>query len=63
MNVGDIPCRFSTIFPAVQSSAKRREQSLQEYSKCQAKVDKYQERERTGPNIVKLDQVSSFQAD
>ncbi len=31
---------------------------MQEYNKCQAKVDKYQERERTGPNIVKLDQVS-----
>lgn len=28
--------------------------------KCQAKVDKYQEKERTGANIVKLDQVSSF---
>ncbi len=30
---------------------------FQEYNKCQAKVDKYQERERTGPNIVKLEQV------
>ena len=32
----------------------------QEYNKCQAKVDKYQDRERTGPNIVKLDQVNIY---
>lgn len=30
---------------------------LQEYNRCQAKVDKYTERERTGPNIVKLETV------
>lgn len=47
--------KFSTIFPSVQQAVRKREQSLQEYNKCQAKVDKYQERERTGANIVKLD--------
>jgi len=45
----------STVFPCIQVAAKKREQSLQEFTKCQAKVDKYQEKERTGSNIVKLD--------
>lgn len=45
----------STVFPCIQVAVKKREQSLQEYTKCQAKVDKYQEKERTGANIVKLD--------
>ena len=30
---------------------------MQELNKCQTKVEKYTDRERTGPNIVKLNQV------
>ncbi|XP_046360512.1 bridging integrator 3-like [Haliotis rufescens] len=48
--------KFNSIFPNVQAAVKKREQSLQEFQKCQAKVDKYQERDRTGQNVVKLDQ-------
>lgn len=47
--------KFSTIFPAVQHAIKKREHSLQEYTKCQEKVEKYLKRERTGPNAVKLE--------
>ncbi|KAK7110661.1 bridging integrator 3-like [Littorina saxatilis] len=47
--------KLNTIFPNVQAAVKRREQSLQELQKCQIKVSRYQERDRTGPNIVKLD--------
>ncbi|XP_076460822.1 bridging integrator 3-like [Babylonia areolata] len=47
--------KLNSIFPNVQAAVKRREQSLQELQKCQSKVSKYQERDRTGPNIVKLD--------
>lgn len=46
--------KFSTIFPSLQQQIKKREQLLQELNKCQAKVDKYMEREHTGPNKVKL---------
>ncbi|KAK2159196.1 hypothetical protein LSH36_156g01024 [Paralvinella palmiformis] len=45
---------FSTIFPSLQQQVKKREQLLQELNKCQAKVDKYMEREQTGQNKVKL---------
>ncbi|XP_064601578.1 LOW QUALITY PROTEIN: bridging integrator 3-like [Liolophura sinensis] len=45
--------KLSSIFPGVQAAIKKRQQSLQEYNKCQAKIDKYQERERTGGNVVK----------
>lgn len=31
---------------------------LKEYEKCQAKVEKQKNRERTGQNVVKLDLVS-----
>lgn len=47
--------RFSTIVPSTQAAVKKRDQSLQEYSRCLAKVEKYREKERTGPNVVKLD--------
>ncbi|XP_077992405.1 bridging integrator 3-like [Glandiceps talaboti] len=47
--------KFSTIFPNIYSSLKKREQLLQEYRKCQAKVEKYQDRDKTGTNIVKLE--------
>ncbi|XP_013383159.1 bridging integrator 3 [Lingula anatina] len=47
--------KFNSVFPSVQSAIKKREQSLQEYNKCQSKVEKYQDRERTGPTVVKLE--------
>ncbi|XP_060076547.1 bridging integrator 3-like isoform X2 [Ylistrum balloti] len=47
--------KFNSIFPSIQSAVKKREQSLQEYNRCQAKVEKHQSRERTGQNVVKLD--------
>nr|XP_022343027.1 bridging integrator 3-like [Crassostrea virginica] len=47
--------RLNTIFPSIQAALKKREQSLQEYQKSQAKVEKHQSRERTGQNVVKLD--------
>ncbi|KAH9503257.1 Bridging integrator 3 [Bulinus truncatus] len=47
--------KFVSIFPYAQVAVKKREQSLQEYQKCQDKMSKYQERERTGPNVVKVD--------
>ena len=33
---------------------------FQEYSRYLAKVEKYREKERTGPNVVKLDAVSLY---
>lgn len=47
--------RLNTIFPSIQAALKKREQSLQEYEKSQAKVEKQKNRERTGQNVVKLD--------
>lgn len=47
--------KFNSIFPSIQTAVKKREQSLQEYNKCQAKLEKHQGRERTGQNVVKLD--------
>uniref|UniRef100_A0A8C4QHY5 Bridging integrator 3 n=2 Tax=Eptatretus burgeri TaxID=7764 RepID=A0A8C4QHY5_EPTBU len=49
--------KFSNVFPNLSMAEKRREQALQEYKKLQARVEKYEERERTGPNIVKLHQA------
>ncbi|XP_036356360.1 bridging integrator 3 isoform X1 [Octopus sinensis] len=48
--------KFSSIFPSLHAAEKKREQALEEYKRCEAKVKKYQERERTGNNIVKLNQ-------
>ena len=50
--------RFCGVFPSVQTALKKRDQSLQDYNKAQTKYTKYQERERTGHNVVKLDSVS-----
>jgi hypothetical protein len=47
--------RLGVVFPSVQQAIKKREQSLQEYLKCREKNDKYTARERTGPNLVKLE--------
>lgn len=47
--------KLNGVFPSIDIAIKKREQSLQEYMRSQAKLEKYQERERTGQNIVKLD--------
>ncbi|XP_033756666.1 bridging integrator 3-like isoform X2 [Pecten maximus] len=47
--------KFNSIFPSIQTAVKKREQSLQEYNRCQARLEKHQGRERTGQNVVKLD--------
>ena len=49
--------KFSGIFPGIYVALKKREQILQEYSRCQSKLEKYQDKERTGPNLAKLEQV------
>ena len=46
---------MSTIFPAVNAEVKRRRDKSDELEKLQVKVDKLRQKERTGPNIVKLD--------
>lgn len=38
-------------------AVKRREQALQDYGRLQAKVEKYEEKEKTGPVLAKLHQV------
>lgn len=38
-------------------AVKRREQALQDYKRLQSKVEKYDEKEKTGPVMVKLHQV------
>lgn len=38
-------------------AVKRREQTLQDYKRLQSKVEKYEEKERTGPVLAKLHQV------
>lgn len=47
--------KIATIFPSILQAVKKRDQSLQEYSKCQEKVNKYVKRERTAQNVVKLE--------
>jgi multidrug resistance efflux pump len=52
-----VPNRFSSIFPSLNMAVKRREQALQDYGRLQAKVEKYEEKEKTGPVLAKLHQV------
>merc|ERR1712136_659116 len=47
--------KLVTVFPAANAEVKRRRDKSEELEKLQAKVDKLREKERTGPNIVKLD--------
>ncbi|XP_067936078.1 bridging integrator 3-like [Watersipora subatra] len=47
--------RLLTEFPKIKEMIKKRDQLLIEYEKCQQKVDKLKKKERTGPNVVKLD--------
>uniref|UniRef100_A0A8C3DZE7 Uncharacterized protein n=1 Tax=Corvus moneduloides TaxID=1196302 RepID=A0A8C3DZE7_CORMO len=49
--------RFSSVFPSLNMAVKRREQTLQDYKRLQSKVEKYEEKERTGPVLAKLHQA------
>lgn len=49
--------RYSSVFPSLNMAVKRREQALQDYKRLQSKVEKYEEKEKTGPIMVKLHQV------
>lgn len=51
--------RFSGVFPSLNMAVKRREQTLQDYKRLQSKVEKYEEKEKTGPILTKLHQVLS----
>ncbi|KAI1230079.1 Bridging integrator 3, partial [Lamprotornis superbus] len=42
------------VFPSLNMAVKRREQTLQDYKRLQSKVEKYEEKERTGPVLAKL---------
>lgn len=52
-----VACRYSGVFPSLNMAVKRREQALQDYKRLQSKVEKYEEKEKTGPVMVKLHQV------
>merc|ERR1739838_233771 len=47
--------KVATVFPAANAEVRRRREKSEELEKLQAKVEKLREKERTGPNIVKLD--------
>jgi len=47
--------KLTTVFPAVNTEVRRRREKSEELEKLQIKVDKLRQKERTGPNIVKLD--------
>ena len=47
--------KLGTVFPAAYNEVKRRREKSDELEKLQVKVDKLRQKERTGPNIVKLD--------
>uniref|UniRef100_A0A8C3UB62 Bridging integrator 3 n=1 Tax=Catharus ustulatus TaxID=91951 RepID=A0A8C3UB62_CATUS len=49
--------KFSSVFPSLNAAVKRREQTLQDYKRLQSKVEKYEEKERTGPVLAKLHQA------
>ncbi|XP_063301579.1 bridging integrator 3 isoform X2 [Pelobates fuscus] len=49
--------RFSSVFPSLNMAVKRREQALQEYKRLQSKLEKYEEKEKTGAAIAKLHQA------
>ncbi|XP_031685964.1 bridging integrator 3 isoform X2 [Oncorhynchus kisutch] len=52
--------KYSSVFPSLNMAVKRREQALQDYKRLQSKVEKYEEKEKTGPIMVKLHQVVYF---
>ncbi|NWT86656.1 BIN3 protein, partial [Lanius ludovicianus] len=55
-SAGGIMEWFSSVFPSLNMAVKRREQTLQDYKRLQSKVEKYEEKERTGPVLAKLHQ-------
>uniref|UniRef100_A0A3P9IKJ5 BAR domain-containing protein n=1 Tax=Oryzias latipes TaxID=8090 RepID=A0A3P9IKJ5_ORYLA len=48
---------YSGVFPSLNMAVKRREQALQDYKRLQSKVEKYEEKDKTGPVMVKLHQA------
>ncbi|NXB04224.1 BIN3 protein, partial [Cnemophilus loriae] len=55
-SAGSVVESFSSVFPSLNVAVKRREQTLQDYKRLQSKVEKYEEKERTGPVLAKLHQ-------
>ncbi|XP_076401431.1 bridging integrator 3 isoform X3 [Peromyscus maniculatus bairdii] len=51
------PLGFGSVFPSLSMAVKRREQALQDYRRLQAKVEKYEDKEKTGPVLAKLHQA------
>uniref|UniRef100_A0A6I8NYY9 Bridging integrator 3 n=2 Tax=Ornithorhynchus anatinus TaxID=9258 RepID=A0A6I8NYY9_ORNAN len=49
--------KFGSVFPSLNMAVKRREQALQDYKRLQSKVEKYEEKEKTGPVLAKLHQA------
>nr|XP_021154579.1 bridging integrator 3 [Columba livia] len=49
--------KFSGAIPSVCMAVKRREQTLQDYRRLQARLEKYEDKERTGPVLAKLHQA------
>ncbi|XP_078095770.1 bridging integrator 3 [Mustelus asterias] len=49
--------KFGNVFPSLNMAVKRREQSLQDYKRLQSKVEKYEEKEKSGPVLAKLHQA------
>uniref|UniRef100_A0A3Q3ABF1 Bridging integrator 3 n=1 Tax=Kryptolebias marmoratus TaxID=37003 RepID=A0A3Q3ABF1_KRYMA len=49
---------FSHSVSHLNMAVKRREQALQDYKRLQSKVEKYEEKEKTGPVMVKLHQAN-----
>ncbi|GBM84519.1 Bridging integrator 3 [Araneus ventricosus] len=47
--------KFQGVFSATRSALRKRDQAMQECEKARQKVQKLQEKEKTGPNIVKLE--------
>lgn len=48
---------LNSIFPQVYQAIRRRETALRELLKQQEKLDKLQDRERTGPNLVRINEL------
>uniref|UniRef100_A0A8D0D665 Bridging integrator 3 n=1 Tax=Sander lucioperca TaxID=283035 RepID=A0A8D0D665_SANLU len=51
------PFNVYGVFPSLNMAVKRREQALQDYKRLQSKAEKYEEKEKTGPVMVKLHQA------
>ncbi|XP_076805697.1 bridging integrator 3-like isoform X2 [Clavelina lepadiformis] len=49
--------KYMTIFPSCTSHIKSRDKALQETNKVQAKLEKYEDKEHTASNSVKIEQI------